>query len=288
MNYNPLVTIYIPTKNRLPLLEKAVESVLQQTYTNWELIVVDDASTDGTRDYLDILTLGNPKIKSIHHKDSLGACASRNDAIFSATGEYITGLDDDDFFAPERLAYFVEEWAKDNVIALCTNNIPVIDDVIQAKKLADISYFGQKDLLYYNYMNNQVFTKTDYLKEIGGFNKQLKVWQDYECWYRLLSKGKGKKLSMPTYYFDVSDRADRITLKRKSQVLDSYHIFVKENNLSKTEAKILEIPLLYYGYGKLNMRFILKMLWFTKGSSNYMNFLKKEVVLPLFSKFKTN
>ncbi|MCG2794063.1 MAG: glycosyltransferase [Weeksellaceae bacterium] len=92
---NPKVTIYIPTKNRLALLKKAVDSVLRQTYTNWELIVVNDASTDGTKDYLDDLSKSNPKVKVIHHHESLGACVSRNDAIFSATGTFITGLDDD-------------------------------------------------------------------------------------------------------------------------------------------------------------------------------------------------
>lgn len=286
MSYNPLVTIYIPTKNRLQLLEKAIASVLQQTYTNWELIIVDDASTDGTKDYLDKLTFLNPKIKAIYHIESQGACASRNDAIFSAKGDFITGLDDDDYFAEERLAYFLEEWDKDDVIALSTNNISVKDGLVQTKILTDVTYYSQKDLLYYNYLNNQVFTKTEYLKEIGGFNKDLKVWQDYECWYRLLSKGRAKKLSNPTYYFDISDRSDRISLQRKSMVIDSCHIFATSNNLSKTEKRILEIPMLYYGHGKLNLRFMIDMLWISKVHPNYIKFLKKEVISPLFSKFK--
>ncbi|WP_379968523.1 glycosyltransferase family 2 protein [Epilithonimonas sp. UC225_85] len=280
---NAKVTVYIPTKNRLVLVKKAIDSVMQQTYNNWELIVVNDASTDETKDYLDKLSTENPKIKAIHHQESLGACVSRNDAIFSATGEFITGLDDDDYFAPNRLANFIKEW-DDNLIGLCTDNISVIDNVEAEKNIQPETYIKQKDLLYFNFINNQIFTKTKSLRDIGGFEPSLKVWQDYECWYRLLSKGKAKKLSEPTYYFDVSDRVDRISLARKEKALDSYNIFIKNNRLSKTESEILKIPLLYYGFGKINLWFIFKMLFLTGFDHNYFNFLNKEVIKPILKK----
>lgn len=282
---NKKVTIYIPTKNRLALLKKAVESVLRQTYTNWELIVVNDASTDGTKDYLDDLSRSNPKVKVIHHHESLGACVSRNDAIFSATGTFITGLDDDDYFARNRLENFITEWDP-NFIALCTNNISVKNGIENEKTLQPVTYIKQKDLLYFNVVNNQIFTKTKSLQEIGGFDSQLSIWQDYECWYRLLSKGKAKKLSEPTYYFEVSDRADRISTARKEKAIESYHVFIKNNKLSKTESEILKIPLLYYGFGKLNLWFIVVMLWVTKAHPSYIKFLKKEVAMPILLKFK--
>lgn len=282
---NPKVTIYIPTKNRLAFLKKAVESVLRQTYTNWELIVVNDASTDGTKDYLDDLSKSNPKVKVIHHHESLGACVSRNDAIFSATGTFITGLDDDDYFARNRLENFITEWDP-NFIALCTNNISVKNGIENEKTLQPVTYIKQKDLLYFNVVNNQIFTKTKSLQEIGGFDSQLSIWQDYECWYRLLSKGSAKKLSEPTYYFDVSDRADRISTARKEKAIESYHVFIKNNKLSKTESEILKIPLLYYGFGKLNLWFIVVMLWVTKAHPSYIKFLKKEVAMPILLKFK--
>ena len=92
-----LVTIYIPTKNRLKLLNRAIESVKKQTYKDIEIIVVDDGSTDGTTEYL-AQEINSGTLKAIFNKKSLGACAARNKAIEMATGDFITGLDDDDYF----------------------------------------------------------------------------------------------------------------------------------------------------------------------------------------------
>ena len=102
------VTIYVPTKNRVDLLKRAVDSVQAQTYTNWELIVVNDASTDGTYQYLE--DIKSSKIKVIHQPESQGACVARNLAINSATGDFVTGLDDDDYFEPNRLQLFIDGW----------------------------------------------------------------------------------------------------------------------------------------------------------------------------------
>src|SRR4030067_1733348 len=105
-----LVTVYIPTKNRLELLQRAIKSVQTQTYPNIELIVVDDGSTDGTREYLE-KEVGVGNFKAIFHDKSLGACATRNAAIKSSRGELITGLDDDDYFLSDRrIELFVEKW----------------------------------------------------------------------------------------------------------------------------------------------------------------------------------
>lgn len=92
-----LVTIYIPTKNRLDLLKRAIKSVRDQTYSNIELIVVDDGSKDGTREYLEKEHEAG-LLRAIFHQESLGACVARNAAIELSQGEFITGLDDDDYF----------------------------------------------------------------------------------------------------------------------------------------------------------------------------------------------
>ena len=96
-----LVSIYLPTYNRCALLRRAVDSVLAQTYTNWELIIVDDRSTDGTRAFLEDLQKLDPRVKCVFKTDTgevAGVQVSRNIAINMAKGRYITGLDDDDFF----------------------------------------------------------------------------------------------------------------------------------------------------------------------------------------------
>ena len=92
----PVVSVYMPTKNRRVLLQRAIESVYVQTYTNIELIICDDGSSDDTPAYLNSLqTNGVVKhIKVLTNPISKGACNARNQAIKSARGFFITGLDD--------------------------------------------------------------------------------------------------------------------------------------------------------------------------------------------------
>lgn len=109
----PLVSIYMPTHNRLHLLKRAVASVLAQTYQYYELLIVDDGSIDGTWDYLQELSSHEPKVRIFRSAVASGACAARNVAINEAQGELITGLDDDDEFLVDRLETLVKAYTPD-------------------------------------------------------------------------------------------------------------------------------------------------------------------------------
>ncbi|MNK67248.1 GalNAc(5)-diNAcBac-PP-undecaprenol beta-1,3-glucosyltransferase [compost metagenome] len=246
------ITIYIPTKNRLGLLKKAIDSVIQQTYDNWELIVVNDGSTDGTKDFLDKLVSENSKIKAIHHIESQGACVSRNDAIFSATGEFITGLDDDDEFTTDRLAVFLENWSDEYIGLFSSWKFDEKEIPFDTKRISNLK---QEDLLYGNFAGNQIFTRTKTLKSVGGFDSKFKMWQDFDCWYRVLSLGNLLFVNHPTYILDISDRDDRITNNKKEVIIDTYNMFVNKHKLSKNKATILKFHLAYYKIYTYNLKF---------------------------------
>lgn len=249
---NEKITIYIPTKNRMLLLQKAIESVIQQTYENWELIVVNDGSTDDTAVFLDKLASENVKVKVIHHIESQGACVSRNDAIFSATGEFITGLDDDDEFTPDRLTKFIENWSDEYIGLFSAWKFDEKEILFDAKR---ISALRQEDLLYGNFIGNQIFTKTRTLTSVGGFDSNFKMWQDFDCWYRVLSLGNLLFVNHPTYILDVSDRDDRITNNKKEVIIDTYNMFVNKHKLTNKQATILKFHLAYYKIHIYNLKF---------------------------------
>jgi hypothetical protein len=96
----PLISVVTPTRDRRDFLERAVASVTGQTYANWELVVVDDGSTDGTPDFL--ARLADPRIRS-YRCDGRGACAARNVALANLTGEIVAYLDDDNIMHPHWL-----------------------------------------------------------------------------------------------------------------------------------------------------------------------------------------
>ena len=98
---SPLVSVIIPTHNRADMLYRAVDSVLNQSFANLEVIVVDDGSTDDTQRRIE--TYADPRIRYFKHDESKGASAARNTGIRQARGKYIAFLDDDDEWLPTKL-----------------------------------------------------------------------------------------------------------------------------------------------------------------------------------------
>lgn len=103
---NPKVSVIIPTYNRADLLPRAVNSVLAQTYSDLEIIIVDDCSPDDTREV--IARFSDLRIRSFRHERNKGLSAARNTGIANARGEYIAFLDDDDEYLPSKLEEQVE------------------------------------------------------------------------------------------------------------------------------------------------------------------------------------
>lgn len=97
----PLVSVVIPTYNRERVLPAAIESVCAQTYANWELLIVDDGSVDGTA--LLIEGLDEPRLRHVHLRGNSGSAAARNAGVDQARGDYVAFLDSDDTWRPEKL-----------------------------------------------------------------------------------------------------------------------------------------------------------------------------------------
>lgn len=99
---NPFFSIVIPTYNRVNLLSKAIDSVFAQTYADWELVIVDDGSTDSTRELVYGYCKKDPRIHYLY-QDNAERSLARNNGIDNAIGEFICFLDSDDYYAPNRL-----------------------------------------------------------------------------------------------------------------------------------------------------------------------------------------
>src|SRR5437879_843479 len=106
----PVVTVVIPTRNRLPLLQESVANVRAQTFTDWELIVVDDASEDGTWSWLS--SLADSRIRVIRLARHSERSAARNRGLVEARGEFVLFLDDDDRLYPRALERLADALAR--------------------------------------------------------------------------------------------------------------------------------------------------------------------------------
>lgn len=103
MSSGPQVTVMMPAYNREDLIGRAIDSVLMQTLRDWELVIVDDGSTDATLDIARRYAARDPRIKVFQNPRNMGIAHTRNHALAQATGRFITPLDSDDWYRPERL-----------------------------------------------------------------------------------------------------------------------------------------------------------------------------------------
>jgi len=225
-NATPLVTVYIPSHNRCELLKRAVNSVLTQSYKNIELIVVDDASVDNTHDYLTELVSKYDNVRTFKQEQAKGACAARNIAISDAKGIFITGLDDDDEFLPQRIEHLVAHY-DENYAFVCTGFLWHYGKKTRAVDHTD-KIITLDEQLNYNYATNQVLVSTERLKEINGFDKNFVACQDYDTWTRLIKRfGSAKRVSGASYIIHRGD--DIVRLTDATNWLNGHSLFVEKH-----------------------------------------------------------
>lgn len=208
--FKPLVTVYIPTKNRKNLLLRAFKSVINQSYNNIEIVVVDDGSNDGTTFLLKELAFQYSNLTVIYLTESIGAPAARNKAIKVANGELVTGLDDDDYFLPDRIKHLVEYY-DERYAFVCTgcywNYGRVKRKLNGSKKIITL-----EDQLFLNQASNQVLVSKKRLIDIGGYDLNFVSCQDWELWTRMILKyGDALRIKNVDYIIDVSHGSHRIT-----------------------------------------------------------------------------
>ncbi len=185
----PKVAVIISTYNRSAFLKRAIESVCGQTYTDFEIIVVDDASTDDTPGV--VAQFRDKPIKYIRHDENKGGSASRNTGISKSQSDYIAFLDDDDEWLPEKLARQVSVLdAGDKLLGgVCTGHFNVDDKsgAITGEWIPSHRGNLSKKILETNCLSttSSLLLKKETFETVGLFDEQLKSFQDYDMWVRI-------------------------------------------------------------------------------------------------------
>jgi glycosyltransferase involved in cell wall biosynthesis len=253
---SPLVSVYIPTKNRRSLVAAAINSVRGQSYKNLEIIVVNDGSTDDTADYLARLQEEEPRLVVINHEKSGGGPRARNSAILAAKGKFVTGLDDDDEFMNEHIAGLVGYWQ----VLEKVGDIPAGIYVqymyrYGAKRWPSNkpgSYTADTILHEGNRVGNQVFAPRQHFIDAGLFDEEMPAQQDLEFWHRMMKKfGTMRLLDLPTYVFDISPRDDRISTKQKQTIIRAFEMIYRKHGEGRPHVRqrlLLQAHSDYYGF----------------------------------------
>jgi len=211
----PKISIIMPVKNRQKEIVEAIRSVIDQTFQDWELLVIDDRSTDKTAQV--VKTFENPRIKYFYLAKGTGPGAGRDFGIRKAQGEIIVLADSDDINYPERLSLTDDYFQRNpdlDIVYGRSERLEVKTGKISSRPTCD---FDRILLKAYNFISNvtAAFKKEPYLKT-SGYDQKIKTSEDYDLWLTFLEAG---------FHFGFID---------KSLVLQKIH---PESLTSKTDFK---------------------------------------------------
>jgi glycosyltransferase involved in cell wall biosynthesis len=178
----PTFSVVICTYNRVAVLPKAIDTVLAQGYRDFELVVVDDGSTDGTRELVE--ALDDPRVRSVH-QDNAGLGVARNTGVAAATGRYVVFLDDDDLAFPFWLERFAEATIGDPAVVCCGEVVARDDGTVLRTNLP-----GQMGPAFADYegsfLAGTFVVRRDAYHAAGGYQVGLQHLHQYEFALRLL------------------------------------------------------------------------------------------------------
>jgi glycosyltransferase involved in cell wall biosynthesis len=215
-----LVSIIIPTYNGGKHIERAIDSVLKQTYKNIEIIVIDDGSTDETPEIIGELSKKEPKIVVIINETNIGFVKSLNKGVGEARGKYIARLDDDDSWCDsKKLEKQVRFLEKNKDFVLVGGGIIKIDEdnreigrYLFPKKDKDI----RKSILIDNlFAHSTVLVRKDVWEKVEGYNEQFGFFADMDLWLKIGRMGKFYNFQEYfTYYLD-KETAGNYSMRNK-------------------------------------------------------------------------
>ena len=193
MKFTPLISVVIPAYNAEQFLDETLESVLSQTYENWECIIVNDGSTDNTESVAKKWCEKDTRFRYFY-KENSGASDTRNLGIKKARGEYIAFLDADDLYMPNFLEICLENLVEKDVDLVAPKMLEFWDvqnEVIEDEDKKDYLYSGKEGIalfLHSNRITMALLCKKSVMDEVGGFTWHKKA-EDLHCWLKVLFAG---------------------------------------------------------------------------------------------------
>ena len=239
----PTFSVIIPAYNAGRTIESSIRSVLQQSRTDFELIVVDDGSTDDTGRRVE--AFGDERIRLLRRANG-GPAAARNEGIAAARGEYVSMLDSDDLWMPRYLETMAETLAATPAAAFAYTDAWVLDEATgRVRSSTAMEYWRPATvppedaggLLLLLLDRNFVFTSTTVRRAVvvrlGGFDERLRYAEDYELWVRIVADGNSAVGTdqVLAIHRDRSDSLTSATGELYRGICRAYEIILEKHEL---------------------------------------------------------
>ena len=217
------VSIVIPVYNAAPYIRETLESVRQQVYPHWECIIVNDGSTDNSRETIGTLIRDDPRFTLIEIPNS-GVCVARNTAVRHASGTFLFPLDADDKLTPACISRCMEEFAKNSRLKLVCPQGELFGEETGLWVLPEFDY---RTMLHHNMIHNSSLFRKEDFERIGGYRTNMRHGlEDWDFFIALLYKATREEVVQvkePLFYYRVSDKGRRMTAAagaRQSEMMD--------------------------------------------------------------------
>lgn len=235
----PLVSVIIPCYNAQKFVEKAVRSIMEQTYTNLEILCCDDCSTDKTLIILQKLSQEDSRVKVIKNEQNLKIVQTLNKLVYLSSGKYIARMDADDISLPNRIEKQVEFMEKNAEVGLCGCNAFHINEKDKkiGKSFLPLSFEDNKFFLqfYSTFYHPTILAKSEVFKE-NLYDEDFICAEDYELWCRLVFEKGIRAENLRDRLFLYRMNSQGISQKNaEKQKENSAKIFLTKNILKENK-----------------------------------------------------
>ena len=213
-----LVSIILPVYNGGKYLKSSIDSVLSQTYKEFELIIINDGSTDGSIEIIN--SYSDERIKLFDHKINIGYVYRLNEGIILSKGKFIARIDSDDLWKSNKLSTQIKAFNNDNNLFFVATDYNKIDEkgkVFFTEKSSNIKGLKNNILKRCFICHSSIIYRKEIIHNVGVYNENIKYAEDYDYWIRILAKYKG--LILPEVLTDYRITNESVSSKkRKTQI----------------------------------------------------------------------
>ena len=206
MKDNPLISIILPVYNGEKYLSQSIESCLNQTFKNIELIIVNDCSTDNTLSIANQYAERDNKVKVVSNVENKKLPASLNIGHNEAKGDFITWTSDDNFYELNALEELLKSLLE-NEADIVYSNIFLIDNL--GNRIRDVRLLGFENLIFGNVIGSCFLYRRNVFQKNNGYNETLFLLEDYDFWLRAILHSKFYKLEK--FFYNYRKHEDSLT-----------------------------------------------------------------------------
>ena len=244
---NLKVSVLMSVYNGEKFLSEAVESILNQTFRNFEFLIIDDGSTDTSFQILSTYAAQDERVRIVRNDENVGLTRSLNKGLELSNGEYIARMDSDDISLPERLSSQVDFLDKRQEIAVVGSGIQIIDEnstVVGSRFPKNDNTFLKRNLILKNsaFAHSSVMFRKDVVMKTGGYDNDFRYAQDYELWSRISENHSIGTIEKPLIQWRAIP--DNISASKRTEQLECI-LQVSKLNINKAFPEV-EVDLSAY------------------------------------------